>query len=125
MLALGFFSVLKFREGKELGPVGFRPPGAPSKNPATACKAEKKKRGQGARTLRKGDLPAGSLFDDDGACLQHGACIAAEMLKGKRRSPPRRGNKKPRQATSGVSIFQQSSKPQISAADVTMRDTRP
>jgi hypothetical protein len=77
MLALAFFSYLDFREGKELGPVGFRPPGAPSKNPATACKAEKKKRGEGARTLPKGDLPAGSLFDDDGACLQHEACIAA------------------------------------------------
>jgi hypothetical protein len=86
MLALGFFSVLKFKGGKELGPVGFRPPGAPSKNPATACKAEKKKRCEGARTLRKGDLPAGCLFDDDGACLQHESCIAAGAHKGKSRS---------------------------------------
>jgi hypothetical protein len=84
MLALGFFSVLEFREGKEQGPVGFRPPGAPSKNPATACKAEKKKRGEGARTLRKSDLPAGSLFDDDGASLQHESCIAADNFQGKR-----------------------------------------
>jgi hypothetical protein len=70
MLALGFFSYLLFREGKELGPVGFRPPGAPSKNPATACKAEKKKRG--ARTVRKGNPPAGNLFDDLSACVRHG-----------------------------------------------------
>jgi hypothetical protein len=83
MLALGLFSYLKFKGGKELGPVGFRPPGAPSKNPATACKAEKKKRCEGARTLRKSDLPAGSLFDNDGACLQHESCIAAGECQGK------------------------------------------
>jgi len=63
--------------------VGFRPPGAPSKNPATACKAEKKKRCESARTLRKGDLPAVSLFDDDGACFRHEACIAAGEREGK------------------------------------------
>lgn len=61
--------------------MGFRPPGAPSKNPATACKAEKKKRG--ARTIRDGNVPAGSLFDDDGACVRHAACIAAGDRKGK------------------------------------------
>jgi len=68
----GSFCLL-FREGKELGPVGFRPPGAPSKNPATACKAEKKKRGEGARTVRKGDVPAGNLFDDLSTCVRHEA----------------------------------------------------
>jgi hypothetical protein len=66
----GSFRLL-FREGKELGPVGFRPPGAPSKNPATAHKAEKKKRG--ARTIRKGDVPAGNLFDNISACVRHEA----------------------------------------------------
>ena len=33
MLALGFFSYLEFRKGKELGPVGFRPPGRSFKEP--------------------------------------------------------------------------------------------
>lgn len=62
--------------------MGFRPPGAPSKNPATARKAEKKKRG--ARTVRKGDVPAGNLLDDLCACVRHQRCINGDERKGKR-----------------------------------------
>lgn len=65
--------------------MGFRPPGAPSKNPATACKAEKKKRCEGARTFRDGNVPAGNLFDDDGACFQHEAVYSCGCTQGQER----------------------------------------
>lgn len=105
--------------------MGFRPPGAPSKNPATACKAEKKKRGKGARTLRDGNVPAGNLFDDDGACLQHEACIAREVRKGKRRSRHAVAIKNPTGRTQRGLDVSAISKPQISACDDTIRETRP
>lgn len=60
--------------------MGFRPPGAPSKNPATARKAEKKKRG--ARTVRNGDVPAGNLFDDLCACVRHEAVYNRRRAEG-------------------------------------------
>jgi hypothetical protein len=80
MLALGFFSILNVRKGKELGPVGFGPPGAPSKNPATADKAEKKKRG--TRTVRDGNLPAGNVFDDRCASVRHQMLYSRRQKRG-------------------------------------------
>lgn len=62
--------------------MGFGPPGAPLKNPATARKAEKKKRREGARTLAHGIAPAGNLFDDLCACLQHEAVYNRGLKKG-------------------------------------------
>ncbi len=38
-------------------PDGFRPPGAPSSDPATACKVEKKKRVYSPRNAAGGQLP--------------------------------------------------------------------
>ncbi|KQS99159.1 MULTISPECIES: hypothetical protein [unclassified Rhizobium] len=119
MLALGFFSILNFRKGKELGPVGFGPPGAPSKNPATADKAEKKKRG--TRTVRDGNLPAGNVFDDRGANVRHGMCITVEKTKGKADV-----KKAPAKASAYGSASGQTKTAQaISACDVTIRETRP
>jgi hypothetical protein len=88
-----------FQEAKELGPVGFGPPGAPSKNPATADKAEKKKRG--ARTATHGKMPAGNLFVDLCANGLHANCITADdfrskggVLKNTGRSVDLRSNRK-------------------------------
>ncbi len=61
--------------------MGFGPPGAPSKNPATADKAEKKKRG--ARTVTRGEMPAGNLFVDLCAIGVHANCITADDSAGK------------------------------------------
>jgi hypothetical protein len=50
---------------------GFSAAGRSSANPATARKAEKKKRGEAARTLANSSAAAGNSFDDLCAGLQH------------------------------------------------------
>jgi hypothetical protein len=57
---------------------GFSAAGRSSTNPATARKAEKKKRGEAARTLAYGCAAAGNSFDDLCAGLQHEASITFE-----------------------------------------------
>ncbi len=61
--------------------MGFGPPGAPSKNPATADKAEKKKRG--ARTVTHGKMHVGSLFVDLCAIGLHANCITGDDFRSK------------------------------------------
>ncbi|WP_156387044.1 MULTISPECIES: hypothetical protein [unclassified Rhizobium] len=119
---------------KELGPVGFGPPGAPSKNPATADKAEKKKRGAG--TVTHGKMPAGNLFVDLCANRLHSSCIAGDDFRGKGDNREKsdevaftinhdhRKQKPHRREPMGSVIFDLSSD-QISEADVMMRETRP
>ena len=55
--------------------------GRSSANPATARKAEKKKRGEAARTLANSFAAAGNSFDDLCAGLQHSAVYTGGMAK--------------------------------------------
>ncbi|MFP5076743.1 hypothetical protein ACLE20_05500 [Rhizobium sp. YIM 134829] len=57
---------------KELVPAGFSAAGRSLKNPATARKAEKKKRGKGARTGPSGFATAGHRCQNFCARLRHG-----------------------------------------------------
>jgi hypothetical protein len=51
----------------------FRPPGASSEDPATARKAEKKKRFDRSRTAPHGAMAAGDVVRKFPQCLRHGA----------------------------------------------------
>jgi hypothetical protein len=50
----------------------YRPPGASSEDPATARKAEKKKRFDGSRTLPQGAMAAGDIVRKFLQLLSHG-----------------------------------------------------
>jgi prevent-host-death family protein len=62
--------------------VGLSATGRSLQDPATARKAEKKKRGEGARALTNGDASAGNLLDDGCAVLRHGVFYTICRKKG-------------------------------------------
>jgi len=61
----------------------YRPPGASSEDPATARKAEKKKRFDGSRTAPHGAMAAGDIVRDLLESLRHGGAISAAREIGK------------------------------------------
>ncbi|MCD7111533.1 hypothetical protein LRX75_21075 [Rhizobium sp. DKSPLA3] len=65
--------------------MGLSATGRSLKNPATARKAEKKKRGERARAITNDGASAGKLLDDLGAVLRHDGLYSRSTEKGQGR----------------------------------------